>query len=109
MKRFIFACLILIFTSACTHSLHLVHVGGVEPFKTNAGEYISATSEQFVFMGLVGDTLYVERAYEQFIAQCKGGEITGVTTRYSTSHGFYSWTNRIFLQGRCSRENTRKI
>jgi hypothetical protein len=29
--------------------------------------------------------------------------VTGIQTRYSTSHGFLSWTNVVEMKGYCSK------
>lgn len=89
--------------SGCTHSLHLAHVSDFSPtFSSyNKGELVKAKGEQFVVLGMVGNTNYVEDAYAQLLNNCEGGAIQGITTLYSTSHGFFSWTNFVELQGLC--------
>ncbi|MCB0412337.1 MAG: hypothetical protein KDD22_07415 [Bdellovibrionales bacterium] len=91
--------------ASCTHSLHIAQVGDFSPtFKPlNQGRVISSKSEQFVVMGFVTDTNYVDQAYNDLLSQCSRGRIQGVVTQYSTSHGFFSWTNKIHLQGLCVR------
>lgn len=66
-----------------------------------SGEMISATAEQFVILGFVGDTNYVDQAYHRLLKGCPNGVVSAVTTQYSTSLGFFSWTNKILMQGLC--------
>lgn len=88
--------------TGCTHSIHLVHVSDFAPHKpVAAGKLVQAKSEQFTIMGFVSDTKYVDQAYAAIQAKCPNGEIQGVTTQYSTSHGFFSWTNKILIRGLC--------
>lgn len=90
------------FSSACSHSIHLVHTGGFDArVKPGVGKVIQARSEQFNIMGFKFDTLYVEEARRELLAQCPNGQIEGITTQYSTSHGFFSWTNKILMKGIC--------
>ena len=100
MKRLVFLALLL---SGCTHSIHLVHMGDFEPtYKAfNKGEWVSAETEQFTILGFVTQTDYVDKAYAELKSQCPKGQIQGVQTEYLTSHGFFSWTNRIRMQGLC--------
>ena len=95
--------LIIALLSSCTHSLHLVHVSEFSPaYKSyQSGDLVKARAEQFTVMGFVYDTNYVDQAYAQLQSQCSNGTIQGITTQYSTSHGFFSWTNVIDMQGLC--------
>ena len=88
--------------TGCTHSIHLVHVSDYGPYaRYTDGKVIKASSEQFVIMGFRGDTKYVEQAMERLVDQCPKGRIQGITTQFSTSHGFFSWHNKILMQGLC--------
>ncbi len=93
--------------SACTHSLHVAHYsdfsGTYAPFQR--GQWITAETEQFVILGFVQDTSYVDQAMKKLKNQCPGGKIQGIETQYSTAHGFFSWTNRIVMQGLCLKPN----
>ena len=95
---------LLLFLSfySCTHSVHLVHVGDFEPYqKITAGEMIQAQAEQFVILGFTKQTEYINEARQQLMAQCPKGRIQGPVTRLSTSHGFFSWTHKVFMQALC--------
>jgi hypothetical protein len=94
----------LLTISACTHSTHLVHTSDFSPsYKSYArGEVVKARAEQTVILGFVGNTDYVNVAYNQIQKNCDG-TIQGITTEYSTSHGFLSWTNIIEMKGLCIR------
>ena len=88
--------------SGCAHSIHQVHTSDFTPAaQVTSGRMLKASSEQFTILGFVGDTNYVDQAYEALMNQCSGGVITGITTQYSTSFGFFSWTNKILMQGLC--------
>lgn len=87
---------------SCTHSVHLVHVGDFKPYqKLTSGQVIEAAAEQFVFLGFTTETNYVNIAREDLIKKCPKGVIQGPVTRISTSHGFFSWTNKAHVQALC--------
>lgn len=65
------------------------------------GKPIEAKSEQFVVFWFADNTNYVNQAYRQLSQQCPEGTITGISTQYYTSHGFFSWTNHVVMQGLC--------
>ena len=87
----------------CTHSVHVNHTSD---FQTNKplSEYriVESRSQQTVMMGMAGDTFYADEAYKSLMEQCPDGSVTGIQTRYSTSHNFFSWTNVVVMQGYCS-------
>lgn len=88
--------------SGCTHSVHMVHVSDFAPHEPfEGGKIVKATAEQFAIMGFVSQTNYVNDAYASLQEKCPNAEIQGITTQYSTSHGFFSWTNKILMQGLC--------
>lgn len=94
----------LLLLSGCAHSVHSVYIsdfGGYQ--KLEHGEVVKASAEQFAVMGFVYDTNYVETARTKLIAQCPQGDISGISTQYSTSLGFFSWTNKILMQGLCTK------
>ena len=94
----------LIFGVSCTHSIHLVHVSDFRPYKPiKKGALIKSSSEQDVVLGFASNTEYVEEALADLEEKCPKGDIVGITTQYSTSHGFFSWTNKILMQGLCVR------
>lgn len=103
LRRLISIFIIIMTLSACTHSLHVSHVSDFSPtFKEySKGELVKAKSEQFTIMGFISNTDYVEVAYRKLQDACPRGTIQGITTQYSTSHGFFSWTNTIEMQGLC--------
>jgi hypothetical protein len=92
----------LLFLAACAHSVHEVQTSDFIPSAPiESGEMVKASTEQFVVLGFVGDTNYVDQAYQKLMASCPNGSISGITTQYSTSLGFLSWTNKILMQGLC--------
>lgn len=99
MKLLVVFALVL---SGCAHSVHQVYVsdfGGYAPLES--GEVVRASAEQNTIMGFVTETNYVELATSRLVGKCPDGEITGITTQFSTSLGFFSWTNKILMQGLC--------
>ncbi|MNK08039.1 hypothetical protein D3C87_259630 [compost metagenome] len=87
---------------SCAHSIHEVHTSDFRPaFPIESGKMIKASSEQFVIMGFVNDTNYVDNAYTKLMNECSGGVVSGITTQFSTSMSFFSWTNKILMQGLC--------
>jgi len=92
----------LIWVGACTHSVHLVHVSDFSPYQgVKKGTLISASSEQSVILDFSDNTDYVDQALAELESKCTKGRISGITTQFSTSHGFLSYTNKILMQGLC--------
>ena len=92
--------------TACAHSIHDYHVSDTLPeFSKSKTHEIHTQSEQFVIFWFAKDTQYAEKAYQNLIHQCSG-PITNINTRYSTSLGFFSWTNKIFIQAQCLTPKT---
>ena len=94
---------LLFLLTSCAHSIHEVHVGDFSPTQKpiSSGKWISAEATQNVVFWFSSETNYVNEARKKLIAQCPHGNIQGVTTRYSTSLGFFNWDNKIFMQGLC--------
>lgn len=91
-----------VFTAGCTHSIHQVQVSDFRPYKAlERGDVVAASAEQFTVMGFTGETNYVDQAYQRLQQKCPTGNLTGITTQISTSHGFFSWTNKALMQGLC--------
>ena len=84
--------------SACAHSLHLYQADNLEG---RTGQLIEAQTQQKVILGFTQDTNYANQAYDQLKRQCTNGRVEGINTRYSTSLGFFSWTNKIHMRGYC--------
>lgn len=93
---------LLLFLSACAHSVHQVHTSDFSPpAPIESGEMVKAGSEQFVIFWFADNTDYVDQAYRKLMAACPNGTLTGITTQISTSLGFFSWTNKVLMQGLC--------
>lgn len=83
----VFPAILLFIAVGCTHALHVHHMGDMQPFNSSADyKRITAQSEQFTIMGMVKQTDYVNEVFAQLEQKCPDGEITGIQTRYSTSH-----------------------
>lgn len=94
----------LLALSGCAHSIHEVYVSDFGSYqKLEQGTMVKASAEQHTIMGFVRETNYVEVARRKLMAQCPSGEISGISTQFSTSLGFFSWTNKILMQGLCTK------
>lgn len=97
-----FEALFFLFLASCAHSIHEVHTSDFLPSAPiESGNIVKASSEQFVIMGFTDNTNYVDDAYNKLLQSCPQGRITGITTQYSTALGFFSWTDKILMQGLC--------
>ncbi len=99
MKRLLVAAFALT-ASACTHSVHLVHVSDFTPYG-NDGQKLLAKAEREVILGFGKDTLYVDDAYKKMMKKCPDGQIVGITTESVTSQSFLSNKDKIYMKGRC--------
>ena len=103
MKRTFQAAVIALISVGCTHSVHVNHTSDYQLSKP-LSEYrrIEARAEQKVIL-MPTSAIYASEAYKDLMEQCEGGVVTGIQTRYSTSHGFLSWTNVLEMKGYCSQ------
>lgn len=86
----------------CAHSIHQVHTSDFTPMsEIESGQIVRGYAEQFVILGFVKETSYVDKAYVSLMQECPKGQITGITTQLSTSMSFFSWTNKALMQGLC--------
>ncbi len=100
-KRIHFTILFLAL-GACAHSIHQVHTSDFIPMASiESGKMVKGSGSQSVILGFVGDTHYIDQAYQQIQSACPGGMVTGITAQLSTDLGFFSWTNRALMQGLC--------
>jgi hypothetical protein len=98
----------ILFFFGCAHSIHEVHTSDFIPAPIESGKMVKAQSEQFVVLWFTQDTAYVDQAYQRLLQTCPNGYISGITTQYSTSLGFFSWTNKILMQGLCLTPTAKK-
>jgi hypothetical protein len=93
----------LILLAGCTHSIHMVQSSGFdgEPVDVKTARYVEATATQDVVFFFAFDTDYVDEARAKLEQQC-AGKLSAVSTQFSTSHGFFHWTNKILMKGICS-------
>ena len=85
----------------CSHALHQYQVTEYDQIRTANFKRISAQAEQHTVLGFIDQTNYVDEAHDKLMRKCPNGKITSINTRYSTSHGFLSWTNTIKLTAYC--------
>lgn len=77
--------LLFVFLTSCSHSLHQYHIGEVVSIRKKYKlTQVDSTSEQFVFLGFVTQTDYVNEAFKKLQNKCSSGVVTGINTRYST-------------------------
>jgi glutamate synthase domain-containing protein 1 len=103
MRLLLIGFVLLSLTAGCTHAVHNYHVSDsrVNFAQSKNIQKISSQAEQLVILGFVGQTDYVNQAFQSLQNSCSQGRITQIHTRYSTSHGFLSWTNKIKMQAYC--------
>ncbi len=90
--------------TGCAYSIHQVQVSEFKPHSfEQRGQHITATAEQFTIMGFITQNDYVDLAYKRLADKCPGGEVSGITNQFSTKMGFFSWHNKILLQGLCTQ------
>jgi hypothetical protein len=98
-------CLFLvIYLSSCTHSVHQYQVGDqVLPSagETKEAKRVRASASQFTILGFVTNTDYINHAWNKLQSLCPEGTLSGINTRYSTSHGFFYWTNEVKMTAYC--------
>lgn len=88
--------------SQCAHSVHDVYVSSFDEYEDlKMAKLIEGRGEQFTILGFSTQTNYVEDAYQDLISHCPKGEVKGISTQFSTSLGFFSWTNKILMKGHC--------
>lgn len=94
----------LITLAGCTHSIHMVHTDGfgIGETKLQNAQYIEVETAQDVVFFFAKDTNYVDEAKAKLEQACPG-ELSAVSTQYSTSHGFFSWTNKIKMKAICNQ------
>ena len=98
MKFFLHLILFAVLYS-CSHSVHLVHMSDYELVKDlNQAKKIEVETQQRVIMGFVFETDYVDQAHQKLAAKCRDGKVENITTRYSTSHAFFHWFNKIHME-----------
>lgn len=103
MKLNSIICLLLLVS--CTHSIHQVHLSGHAPYSNKkTGKLIQGYGEQKAILGFVTDTDYVEQARADLMSKCQDGDIKGIYSTFSTSHGFLHWTNKVRMRAVCLRE-----
>jgi hypothetical protein len=89
-------------TTGCSYSIHEVFVSDFEPGVGQArGKVVTAEADKRIILGFADNSDYADRAYRELMDRCKGGELQGITTQFSTAHGFFSWTSKIRLEGLC--------
>ena len=103
MSRLIGILLVVLSGLGCTHAVHINHTSDFHTTKPLA-EYrqVETRTEQQVILGMVGQTDYANDAYQGLMKQCESGSVTGIQTRFSTSHNFMSWKNVVEMKGYCS-------
>jgi hypothetical protein len=109
MRRPVLPGLALLATLACgcSYSMHEYQAAGYAAPSNPGGpprhaEWIHASADQHVVLGITDNTRYVDEAYDRLIGQCTG-DIVAVNTRYSTALSFLSYKNTVDMQAFCLR------
>jgi hypothetical protein len=102
MLQIVMAAFFALNLAGCAYSIHQVYASDFSPYAPlSKGEIVTGKGEQFVILGFVNQTDYVEEARTDLMNHCQGGLLSGITTQISTDLGFFSWTNRALMQGLC--------
>ncbi len=92
----------LVFLTNCTHSVHVVSFSDFRPYvQASKGTVVKSEASKKIILGFAFDTQYVDQAYTDLKNQCPNGTVSGISSQYLTSHGFFSWTDKIIMQGLC--------
>ena len=98
----IFSFLLPLLMIQCMSSLHQFHSSDpLRPQSFDSQHKITAEAEQFVFLGLVFDTKFVDDGIQKLYSQCSNGSIERIDSVFKTKLGFLSWKNQILLTGYC--------
>ncbi len=100
LSRLVSILFFLLFCS-CTHSVHFSHMSDILPGKQKGARYINVEAQRNVILSFVFNNDFVEDARQKLMAACPGHEITGINTKYITSHGFASYTDKIRIRALC--------
>ncbi|HEY6562015.1 MAG TPA: hypothetical protein VI072_32330 [Polyangiaceae bacterium] len=100
-------CLVVALLAGCTHSVHQVSVSAHDIPRGAPVRRIVAEAEQHVVLYVTDNTDFVDEAHRNLLSQCPRGELVAVETRYSTSHGFLSFDNKVRMTGWCHDAQSR--
>jgi hypothetical protein len=82
--------------------VHQNNVGGFSPYvDKDKGQAVMVDVEEKIFFANFGKFEMVERGYQELQDKCPTGQVVGVSVRYLTSLGFFSWTEKFRMQGTC--------
>lgn len=62
---------------------------------------IEAEESQHVFMGIVFDTDFADKAYGKLMNSCPEGRIVNIRAKHSTDLGFMAYENKLRLTATC--------
>ena len=89
-------------SSSCAYSVHQHTMGGFSPYASlKKGKLVTANIKQKVIFADFSDLEIVEACYNKLLSACPNGQIVSVSTRYHTALGFFSWDNKLTMQGLC--------
>ena len=93
---------VLLSATGCAYSIHQYNAGdfseSVETLK-KAKVVQAEGKKHYIFAKFDND--FVDQAYRDLAEQCPKGRITGVTSRYVSDLSFFSFTERVELEGFC--------
>lgn len=88
---------------SCAFSIHQHSIGDFGGHKATPSRSVVVDQKDQVIFADFSDLERLDEAYEALIKKCKGGKIVGISTLYATDLGFFSWHERIRLEGTCLR------
>ncbi|MDD9951662.1 MAG: hypothetical protein OXT67_08875 [Zetaproteobacteria bacterium] len=99
--RHIFTLLVSLWLQSCAYSIHQNHMGSFDESTATKGKIIKVDHKEQIIFADFTDVNWVDRSYQELMAKCPAGRIIGISTLYATDLGFFSWKERIRLEGSC--------
>ena len=97
IKRFLFLTLAAVTFSGCV-SLNSVSQTSI-PAERN--KQVMASSSQWTFLGIAFSNSFVNEAVDELKAQCEGGRVQGILTKYDDVYFFPIFVRRVNVSGFC--------
>ena len=94
---------LLLSLGGCAYSVHqysALDFTGMTGMNLKNATKVSATGEKKYIL-IKTDNDFVDIAYANLMDKCKDGAITGITTKYLTALSFFSFDEKLELEGYC--------
>lgn len=99
MFRLIFIAICLLALSGCVN-LNSISMTQLPNDRSNL---ISASADDWNFLGFTFDSDFVNEAVNQLREQCQGGKLQGVLTKYQTTAYFLVFKREVIASGYCNK------